>query len=129
MRRAGTICRTSEEMSAYLRWLQFRTRALVESPTLRQPIETLANACWSAANWVPGRRGLSSAPPYRRHNANHRSGRARAYGGSPAATEGCGAMRDGRLRRRFGSPVLDALMNPLATSHHVDRRDNIRSRC
>lgn len=42
MRRAGSICRTSEEMSACLRWLQLRTRALVESPTWRQPIETLA---------------------------------------------------------------------------------------
>jgi hypothetical protein len=42
MRRAGSICRTSEEMSAYLRWLQLRTRALVKSPTWRQPIETLA---------------------------------------------------------------------------------------
>ncbi|MBI3046706.1 MAG: hypothetical protein HYY76_00190 [Acidobacteria bacterium] len=44
MRRAGSICRTSEEMSACLRWLQLRTRALVASPTWRQPIETLA-AC------------------------------------------------------------------------------------
>lgn len=42
MRRAGSICRTSEEMSACLRWLQFRTHALVESSTWRQPIETLA---------------------------------------------------------------------------------------
>lgn len=42
MRRAGYICRTSEEMSAYLRWLQFRVRALVESPTWRQPIKALA---------------------------------------------------------------------------------------
>jgi hypothetical protein len=42
MRRAGSICRTSEEMSACLRWLQFRARALVNSPTWRQPIETLA---------------------------------------------------------------------------------------
>jgi len=42
MRRAGSICRTSEEMSAYLRWLQLRTHALVESPTWRQPIERLA---------------------------------------------------------------------------------------
>jgi hypothetical protein len=44
MRRAGSICRTSEEMSACLRWLQLRTRALVNSPTWRQPIATLA-AC------------------------------------------------------------------------------------
>ena len=42
MRRAGSICRTSEEMSACLRWLQLRTHALVESPTWRQPIEILA---------------------------------------------------------------------------------------
>lgn len=42
MRRAGSICRTSEEMSACLRWLQLRTHALVESPTWRQPIEVLA---------------------------------------------------------------------------------------
>jgi hypothetical protein len=42
MRRAGSICRTSDEMSAWLRWLQLRTRALVQSPTWRQPIEVLA---------------------------------------------------------------------------------------
>jgi len=42
MRRAGAICRTREEMSACLRWLQLRTHALVESPTWRQPIEMLA---------------------------------------------------------------------------------------
>jgi hypothetical protein len=42
MRRAGSICRTSQEMSACLRWLQLRTRALVESPAWREPIETLA---------------------------------------------------------------------------------------
>lgn len=42
MRRAGTICRTSEEMSACLRWLQLRSHALVQSPTWRQPIDTLA---------------------------------------------------------------------------------------
>jgi len=42
MRRAGSICRTSDEMSAWLRWLQLRTHALVESPTWRQPIEALA---------------------------------------------------------------------------------------
>jgi len=42
MRRAGSICRTSEEMSAYLRWLQLRTHALVESATWRPPIERLA---------------------------------------------------------------------------------------
>jgi ATP-dependent Zn protease len=42
MRRAKAICRTSEEMSACLRWLQLRTHALVQSPTWRQPIDTLA---------------------------------------------------------------------------------------
>jgi hypothetical protein len=42
VRRAGSICRTSKEVSAYLRWLQLRTRALVESPSWRQPIEVLA---------------------------------------------------------------------------------------
>jgi len=42
MRRAGAICRSREEMSACLRWLQLRTHALVQSPTWRQPIDTLA---------------------------------------------------------------------------------------
>jgi hypothetical protein len=42
VRRAGAICRTNEEMSAFLRWLQLRTYALVQSPTWRQPIDTLA---------------------------------------------------------------------------------------
>jgi ATP-dependent Zn protease len=42
MRRAGAIYHTSEEISAYLRWLQLRTHALVQSPTWRQPISTLA---------------------------------------------------------------------------------------
>lgn len=42
MRLATPICRTSQEMSAYLRWLQLRAHALVESPTWRQPIEALA---------------------------------------------------------------------------------------
>ncbi|HEY5617047.1 MAG TPA: DUF3175 domain-containing protein [Vicinamibacterales bacterium] len=42
MRRAESICRTSEETSAYLRWLQMRAHSLVERPTWRQPIEALA---------------------------------------------------------------------------------------
>jgi hypothetical protein len=42
MRRAGAICRTSDEISACLRWLQLRAHALVESPTWRQPIDRLA---------------------------------------------------------------------------------------
>jgi ATP-dependent Zn protease len=42
MRRAGAICHTSAEISAYLRWLQLRTHALVQSQTWRQPIGTLA---------------------------------------------------------------------------------------
>jgi hypothetical protein len=42
MRRAGAICRTSEEISACLRWLQLRTYALVRSPTWRQQIDALA---------------------------------------------------------------------------------------
>lgn len=42
MRRAGAICRTSEEISACLRWLRLRTYALVQSPTWRQPIGRLA---------------------------------------------------------------------------------------
>lgn len=42
MRYAGRLCRTSEEMSAYLRWMQLRVRGLVASPTWRQPIQALA---------------------------------------------------------------------------------------
>ena len=42
IRQAGHVCRTSEEMSAYLRWLQLRVRALVETETWRRPIEALA---------------------------------------------------------------------------------------
>jgi ATP-dependent Zn protease len=42
LRRAGSICRTSAETSAYLRWLRLRTHALVQSATWREPIETLA---------------------------------------------------------------------------------------
>jgi ATP-dependent Zn protease len=44
VRYAGYLCRTRLEMSAYLRWMQLRVRALVESPTWRRPIEALA-AC------------------------------------------------------------------------------------
>lgn len=44
VRYAGYLCRTRPEMSAYLRWMQLRVRALVESPTWRRPIEALA-AC------------------------------------------------------------------------------------
>jgi hypothetical protein len=44
VRYAGHLCRTRSEMSAYLRWMQLRVRALVESPTWRRPIEALA-AC------------------------------------------------------------------------------------
>lgn len=42
VRYAGYLCRTRAEMSAYLRWMQLRVRALVESPTWRRPIEGLA---------------------------------------------------------------------------------------
>jgi hypothetical protein len=42
VRRAGAICRNGQETSACLRWLQLRTYALVQSPTWRQPIGTLA---------------------------------------------------------------------------------------
>jgi ATP-dependent Zn protease len=42
VRYAGHLCRTRLEMSAYLRWMQLRVRALVESPTWRRPIEALA---------------------------------------------------------------------------------------
>jgi ATP-dependent Zn protease len=42
VRYAGYLCRTRPEISAYLRWMQFRVRALVESPTWRLPIEALA---------------------------------------------------------------------------------------
>ena len=42
MRRAGAICHTSAEMSAYLRWLQLRTHALVQSQAWQRPIGTLA---------------------------------------------------------------------------------------
>jgi len=44
VRYAGYLCRTRPEMSAYLRWMQLRVRALVESPMWRRPIEALA-AC------------------------------------------------------------------------------------
>jgi hypothetical protein len=44
VRYAGYLCRTRPEMSAYLRWMQLRVRALVQSPTWRRPIEALA-AC------------------------------------------------------------------------------------
>jgi hypothetical protein len=42
VRYAGYLCRTRQELSAYLRWMQMRVRALVETPTWRQPIEALA---------------------------------------------------------------------------------------
>ena len=42
VRYAGYLCRTRTEMSAYLRWMQLRVRALVESASWRQPIEALA---------------------------------------------------------------------------------------
>lgn len=44
VRYAGYLCRTRAEMSAYLRWMQLRVRALVESPSWRLPIRALA-AC------------------------------------------------------------------------------------
>jgi hypothetical protein len=44
VRYAGCLCRTRPEISAYLRWMQLRVRALVESPPWRRPIEALA-AC------------------------------------------------------------------------------------
>jgi hypothetical protein len=44
VRYAGYLCRTRPELSAYLRWMQLRVRALVESPAWRRPIEALA-AC------------------------------------------------------------------------------------
>ncbi len=43
VRHAGQLCRTRAELSAYLRWMQLRVRALVESPGWRQPIEALAD--------------------------------------------------------------------------------------
>jgi hypothetical protein len=42
VRYAGYLCRTRLELSAYLRWMQLRVRALVETPTWRRPIEALA---------------------------------------------------------------------------------------
>lgn len=42
VRYAGYLCRTRPELSAYLRWMQLRVRALVESPAWRRPIEALA---------------------------------------------------------------------------------------
>jgi len=42
VRYAGYLCRTRAETSAYLRWMQLRVRALVESPAWRRPIEALA---------------------------------------------------------------------------------------
>jgi hypothetical protein len=42
VRYAGYLCRTRSELSAYLRWMQLRVRALVESPAWRRPIEALA---------------------------------------------------------------------------------------
>jgi hypothetical protein len=57
VRRAGAICRTNEEMSAFLRWLQLRTYALVQSPSWRlsmssssgaQPIDTLGRTSHGA---------------------------------------------------------------------------------
>jgi len=42
VRYAGYLCRTRQEMSAYLRWMQLRVRALVQSPSWRQPIGALA---------------------------------------------------------------------------------------
>jgi ATP-dependent Zn protease len=44
VRYAGYLCRTRAEMSAYLRWMQLRVRALVESPNWRRPIEALARS-------------------------------------------------------------------------------------
>lgn len=42
VRYADYLCRTRPETSAYLRWMQLRVRALVQSPTWRGPIEALA---------------------------------------------------------------------------------------
>jgi ATP-dependent Zn protease len=42
VRYASYLCRTRREMSAYLRWMQLRVRALVESPRWRRPIQALA---------------------------------------------------------------------------------------
>lgn len=44
VRYAEYLCRTREELSAYLRWMQLRVRALVASPGWRGPIEALAAA-------------------------------------------------------------------------------------
>jgi hypothetical protein len=41
VRYAHHLCRTRAEMSAYLRWMRLRVRALVESASWRQPIEAL----------------------------------------------------------------------------------------
>lgn len=44
VRYAGYLCRTRQEISAYLRWMQLRVRTLVETPAWRRPIGALA-AC------------------------------------------------------------------------------------
>jgi hypothetical protein len=44
VRYASYLCPTRREISAYLRWMQLRVRALVESPSWRHPIQALA-AC------------------------------------------------------------------------------------
>jgi ATP-dependent Zn protease len=42
VRYANHLCQTRPEISAYLRWMQLRVRALVESPNWRRPIDALA---------------------------------------------------------------------------------------
>jgi hypothetical protein len=68
VRYASYLCRTRREMSAYLRWMQLRVRALTESPSWRQPIGALA-ACLVQrrefgvrdARWII-RRALPASP-------------------------------------------------------------------
>jgi hypothetical protein len=83
VRYASYLCRTRPEISAYLRWMQLRVRALVESPTWRRPIEALA-AC------LVQRRELSTreARGIIRSALAERMMRSRAVAGRPAQTSG-----------------------------------------
>ncbi len=79
LRYAGYLGRTRAEMSAYLRWMQFRVRTLVHSPTWRQPIEALA-ACLVQRREVgvhEARRIIRRAMPTSPDTAERRTARPR----------------------------------------------------
>jgi ATP-dependent Zn protease len=77
VRCAGYLCRTRPEMSAYLRWMQLRVRALVESPSWRRPIEALARCLVQrqelGAREARGiiRRAMPTSPETARRNVKH----------------------------------------------------------